>query len=347
MGDSRELIDADVSVIIVNYRTPELTKRCLAALREQRREFRTLKGIVVDGGSGDHSAEELRLFVEGPDYNEWLAVMALQQNGGFAWANNQAILSLAGEEPVAEFIYLLNPDAEVTEGALAALVDELQRHPEAAAAGSRLLNPDGTIAASAFRFPSPGRDLIAGAKSQQLGRFLGIAPIVVEGRQSTEVDWVTGASVMFRTDALRATGLFDDGFFLYFEEVELMHRLRSAGWTIRHVPASRVIHNEGASTGLGSAAAVRSLPRYWYESRRRYFTLSAGAATLWRANAAWIAGRAMRLITAPFRRSRTSDPFRAADLFRFGFFADDFDFAPSRPAWGDSPGRAPAWMARK
>ena len=78
---------------------------------------------------------------------------------------------------------------------------------------------------------------------------------------------------MLRAEALRETGLFDDGFFLYYEEVELMHRLHGAGWTIRHVPQSRVVHIEGASTGVGAATVEEPLPAYWYQSRRRYFAL--------------------------------------------------------------------------
>src|SRR5206468_12119595 len=110
-------------------------------------------------------------------------------------------------------------------------------------------------AASAFRFPSAGRELTGAARSEKLGRVLGIAPLVIEAGHSVEVDWVTGASVLLRSEALRDVGLFDDGFFLYFEEVELMHRFHSNGWTVRHVPRSRVVHREGSATGLGSAAA--------------------------------------------------------------------------------------------
>lgn len=106
-------------------------------------------------------------------------------------------------------------------------------------------------------------------------------PTSIQAAQAVEVPWVTGAAVMLRTAALRQTGLFDDGFFLYFEETDLMRRLRRAGWAVWHEPAARVVHAGGAATqirdpGTGLPHAKR-MPRYWYESHRRYFALAGGS----------------------------------------------------------------------
>lgn len=326
---------ANVAVIIVNYRTPELTEACLAALSGERALVPNLRAIVVDGGSGDGSAEELAATVAGEAYRDWVEFLPLPINGGFGWANNQALLRLAHESSPPDYVHLLNPDAKVTRGAVARLVEELKVYPRCAAAGSQLLASDGTPTGAGFRFPTAGRELVSAARVAALGRLLGIRPTIVA--DSSEVDWVTGASVMLRVAALRETGLFDDGFFLYFEEVELMHRLRAAGWLVRHVPESRVYHAEGSSTGI---ASVGQMPAYWYQSRRRYFLLTGGRRSALAADLAWMLGRPMGILKAALRRQNSPSRVRAGDLIRRRSAA-----APaSAPTWGDAPGKPPAWM---
>jgi hypothetical protein len=332
--------NADVAVVIVNYRTPDLTERCLAALQSERGCLPKLRAVVVDGGSADGSAEALAKSVAQPRYADWVSFVPLAINGGYGWANNQAILTLAREPHPPEFIHVLNPDAEVSGGAVAVLVEELRGRPNCGAVGSQLLAPDGREIPSSFRFPSVGREFVAGAQSEGLGRLLGIEPTVVSSGQSAEVDWVSGASVMFRSAALRDVGLFDDGFFLYFEEVELMHRMKAKGWSVRRVPQSRVVHIEGASTG-GPAAQAR--PQTWYESRRRYFALT-GSSVLTE-NLAWLAGHGVGLVKRLVRRSNPPAGAHATDLLRWGFGIGDTE--PSVPAWGDAPGKTPAWMERR
>jgi hypothetical protein len=334
----------DVAVVIVNYRTPELTKRCLAALEREKRQLPKLRAVVVDGGSGDRSADELAKTVADPQFSEWVSFLPLAINGGYGWANNQAILGLAREPSPAEFIHILNPDAEVGEGAVMRLAEEMQAQPRCGAAGSQLLSPDGRAVPSAFRFPSIGRELVAAAGSEALGRLLGIASTVVKVNESAEVDWVSGASVMLRSETLRDAGLFDDGFFLYFEEVELMHRMKSKGWSVRHVPESRVVHIEGASAG---GPAARAQPRTWYESRRRYFALTRGRMSLVAANLARLAGRVAGFAKDMVRPSDGGHATRIGDLLRSGFWPRTGDQRSSVPAWGDPPGKPPAWMERQ
>lgn len=334
------IADAAVTVVIVNYRTPELAKRCVAALRSERQLLPKLRAVVVDGGSADGSAEELADTLAKADYKGWASFLPLPINGGFGWANNQAILTLAREAFAPEYIHLLNPDAEVTKGAVELLLKELKAHPDCAAAGSQLLAPNGSAVASAFRFPSPGRELVNAAQSEALGRLLGISQTVVQATRSVEVDWVTGASVMLRAAALRETGLFDDGFFLYFEEVELMHRLRARGWTVRHVPESRVVHVEGASTGV-SADAPRQMPQYWYQSRHRYFALTGRARAAVVADLAWALGRGIAMLKAIFRASKLQNRVRLGRLV-----GASSGPGPSVPLWGDPPGKPPAWIVQ-
>ena len=336
--------DPRVAVIVVNYRTPDLTLRCLAALGRERALCPSLRVVVVDGGSNDGSAEKLGKALKQPEYLAWASLMPLSINGGFGWANNQAMLTLALQEVPPEFYHILNPDTEICPGAITKLVEALRSDPHCGAAGSQLLTSDSEPTASAFRFPSSGRDLIGAAQSRAIGSALRIQPIVVSSERTCDVDWVSGASVMLRAEALGDSGLFDDGFFLYFEEVELMHRLRRCGWSVRHVPASRVVHVEGAATGVGAAAVERPFPPYWYQSRRRYFELTGGKTALLAANLSSLAGLTVAGIKRMFGRPPASKALRARDLVKQGFWPSDR--RPSIARLGDAPGRAPAWMAR-
>lgn len=333
-------------MIIVNYRTAQLTMGAVHALRAERDLLPRLRVTVVDGGSGDDSARELAAFAARPECREWVSFLPLALNGGFGWANNQAILMIAREPQPPEFVHVLNPDTEVTPGAVVRLVQELERHDRCGAAGSQLLAPDGRPTPSAFRFPTPARELIAGAQSERLAAMLGIDGAIVAAEQSREADWVTGASVMFRAQALRDSGLFDDGFFLYFEEVELMHRMTRSGWSVRHVPDSRVVHVEGASTGFAPARKAANLPPYWYRSRRRYFGLTGGRLKALTANAGLLAGDALAAGKALAGGSPAERRWSKGDLLKLGFWPGKADTRPSFPAWGDTPGPPPAWMAR-
>lgn len=337
---------ARVAVIIVNYRTPDLTMKCLAALRRERAGVPFLTALVVDGGSGDGSAEKLASALKDNDYRDWASLLPLAINGGYGWANNQGILTLSRQEPVPDFYYVLNPDTEICEGAITGLVAELTSKPRCGAAGSLLLTSDHEPTASAFRFPSVGRELAGAAHSKIIGSLFGIEPIVVRPQTSGDVDWVTGASVMFRARALQDSGLFDDGFFLYFEEVELMHRLRANGWTISHVPASKVVHIEGAATGVGSGALDRPYPPYWYRSRRRYFELTGGALRLIGANLSSVAGQAIAGFKRLGGRPTQSRSLQLRDFLKLGFLPSENGGRPSYPHLGDEPGTPPAWMAR-
>ncbi len=333
-----------ILTIIVNYRTPELAEKCLEALANERSGNAGLSAIMVDGNSGDGSAERLAGFLTRTGFDGWTALLPLDFNGGFGWANNQAILSRGADLP--DYIYLLNPDAEVTPGAVASLAAVLDTHPRVAAVGSQLIEADGAPAASAFRFPSAGREFVRGSQTFALHRLLGIPPIVLAPREAGPVDWVTGASVMLRRDALTETGLFDDGFFLYFEEVELMRRLTRAGWQIWCEPQSRVRHIGGASTGVDGTQARKAKPAYWFASRNRYFARSGGAAYACLANLAWLSGFALiggpRMLLS--RTARANAPVgETRGIIKEGIWPAARHRRASVTEIGSAFGRLPRW----
>jgi N-acetylglucosaminyl-diphospho-decaprenol L-rhamnosyltransferase len=333
-----------VAVVIVNYRTPDMTLDCVAALAKECAALPNLRVIVVDGGSGDGSADKLRAGLAAYD---WAELIACDFNGGFGWANNQGILHLLQGASPPDFIHLLNPDTLVEPGAVAALRDDLLAHPASAAVGSQLIEPDGSAVGSAFRFPSMAREFFRGGQMNRVGHALGMSEGILRPAEASPVDWVTGASVMLRADALRQVGLFDTGFFLYFEEVELMHRLTLAGWQVRFAPDSRVMHIGGAATGMADAELHKkaSIPDYMFASRRRFFTLAYGPAGANRATRAWLAGnrvlRTMRMFG--LMRSRPTADVERAGMLSHGIAASKFDQTPAVTRWDDAPGTLPAW----
>jgi N-acetylglucosaminyl-diphospho-decaprenol L-rhamnosyltransferase len=336
-----------VALVIVNYRTHELALQCLNLIVTERSALRTLEVVLVDGGSGDDSVKIFRTQLADAERDGWLTILPLGINGGFGWANNQAIMHLMQRDVPPEFIGLMNPDAMVEPGAIARLIDIVQTHPDVGAVGSQLLESDGRPAGSAFRFPSVATEFFRGANTPALERVLGVLPVLVEMTSAGPVDWVTGASVMFRTAALRESGLFDDGFFLYFEEVELMHRLSLAGWAIWHEPSSRVKHIGGAATGVAGGGGInsRSMPGYWYQSRRRYFTRVYGSRAAFVANLAWLAGYALWRLRNMLGLGRAGShaPSERSDLLHTGLTATVADTISAVVRWDDSLGAPPAW----
>ena len=201
---------------------------------------------------------------------------------------------------------------------------------------------------SAFRFPTVRGEFLRGAGTPALGRLLRapIPLVTAPGDRPVEADWVTGASVLMRAETLRQVGLFDEGFFLYFEEVELMHRFHRAGWRALHVPASRVVHAGGASTGVkNGASAQRALPDYWFRSRRRFFARAYGPSAARASGLAWIAGKAVWDFRCRIGlgRAHAHAPGEREALIRNGLSASDTDRRSAVAAWDSAAGRLPAW----
>lgn len=336
-----------VAAIIVNYKTPDLVLQCLEALSLERATLPDLEAVVVDNASGDGSAEMLSARITGAPLSEWVTFIPLPLNGGFGWGNNQAMLHLLHQKDPPDAFYLLNPDALIQPGALQALADCLTRSPEAAAVGSQLLNTDGTLSGSAFRFPTIAREFMRGIRIGLVGKILGVEPTLVPYGESGPVDWVTGASVLVRTSALGEAGLFDTGFFLYFEEVELMHRLVTHGWKIYHCPESRVMHIAGASTGVidGKTAGNKVPPDYLFHSRRRYFALTGGTARSVAAGLAWLTGDFLwRIISTITKKQAAHTRDERSALLRIGLRAHAHDASAAFERICDKPGNGPAWM---
>jgi N-acetylglucosaminyl-diphospho-decaprenol L-rhamnosyltransferase len=275
-------------VVIVNYKTAPLAIRAAEAALV---DVRAVGGAImlVDNDSGDDSLATLRRAVDEDRFGTAVTLIAAEKNGGFGYGNNVAIRrALASVDPP-QYVYLLNPDATPDSGAIRTLVEFLDAHPDVGIVGSHIHNPDGSTHVSAFRFPSPIGELEATLR-------LGLATRLFDRwsvwnlpcDRTMKVDWVSGASSMIRRDVLEAVGLFDENFFLYFEETDLCRRATEAGWETWFVREASVEHEVGVATGIKDTA--RRTPPYWFQSRRYYFLKQGGRGELWLANLAWVAG---------------------------------------------------------
>lgn len=279
-----------VWLVIVNYRTAELAIDCMRSIAPQVAGLPDFHAVVVDNASGDGSVENLSSTLLRESWQGWASVLSLDRNGGFAAGCNAGIRRALSSGNRVEYVMLVNPDTVLHERAIRTLVDFMQAHPRAGIAGSRLENAAGIAEYAAHSAPSPLGELAAGARLALLDRMLQRYTVTQPPQETPhECDWVSGASFAVRREVFDRIGLLDEGFFLYFEEMDFCRRARRAGWQVWWVPQSRVVHHEGASTGIRDTARRR--PPYWYRSRQRYFVKHFGVPGLLAADALWAAGR--------------------------------------------------------
>ena len=279
-----------VAILIVNYRTPGLVCDCLRSLAAEQGNGVAFRVHVGDAESGDDSVAQISEFIAAQGYG-WASCTAIGRNGGFAYGNNHLLEHHALADPEVTQVHFLNPDTYIHPGAVRALADFLQANPRAGVAGSRLENPDGSARSCAFRFPAPWREFFHGAAFSILDRLVPTAGLVIRGLdRPTRVDWVSGASFMIPCAVVERTGPMDAGFFLYFEETDLMARVRAAGFEVWHVPESRVVHLAGQATGHRADQRPERLSPHWLRSRARYFRRHHGAVGLVLATVLYLLG---------------------------------------------------------
>jgi N-acetylglucosaminyl-diphospho-decaprenol L-rhamnosyltransferase len=286
-----------VLIVIVNYRCAERVIACLRSLAGEAASVAGLRTVVVDNDSGDGSCGRIEAAIAEEGFGGWASLMPLSDNGGFAAGNNAAIGAALSGGDSARHVMLLNPDTIVRSGAIAALASFLDAHPNAGIAGSVVEDETGCAEHCARRCPSPVGELLSAARTRALERLLGRwsdapGPEAEESGRPQQCDWVSGAAMMVRRDVFETTGLLDEGYFLYFEELDFCERARRKGWEVWCVPQSRIVHAEGASTGIGVVSERRT--PHWYASRRRFFIKRYGIAGWLCADALWAAGRLLR-----------------------------------------------------
>lgn len=344
----------DILISIVNFRTANLCIGCLASLATERKAITSFRVVVADGNSGDGSVEALQEWITSNNYGDWIKLLPLTLNGGFGWAHNQVMMRALQSDSPPSYIYLLNPDTVLEPGAVLALRSAFDRDRKIGCVGSQMIDMKRGLQPAGFRLANIRTEFARGAHTHILIRLLFSKPPLIDAVDDTsQIEAVSGASFMVRTAALGDVGLFDTGFFLYFEEFEWMNRFRACGWAIAHEPLSRVHHVGGAATKLSQdrEVLVRSpRPFYWYQSQRRYLYRILGVPRARIAGLAWFLGYA--LIACP--RAVISRKVRMRlvknevwDRLRAWTVGGSSDHQPYIAFPGDPIDRPPAWQARK
>ncbi len=311
-----------LSIVILNYRTPGLVIDCLRSLIPEVTALAPCPTVVVEGGSGDDSAQRIGEAIAKEGWGNWAQLLVLEKNIGFAGGNNAAIRPLLASADPPEYILLLNPDTVVRPNAVQALLRFMEENPTVGIGGSRLEDPDGTPQRSAFRFPGIRSEFEEGVRLGIISKLLKnalVAPPVDLRPHPT--DWVAGASMMVRKAVFDRIGLMDDTYFLYYEETDFCLRAARAGFSCWYVPESRVVHLVGQATGVTNAKTVaKRRPKYWFESRSYYFKKNYGRIWKFFVDLVWTLGFASWRVRRVLQRKPDPDPpHMLSDFIRHNF----------------------------
>ncbi len=251
-----------LTVIIVNYNAGDRLGRCLRSLAPSLGGLEW-RAIVVDNASQDASEGQALA------YGDRVRLVRSETNVGFGAGVNRAAADTG--DP---FLLLVNPDAELADGVVAQMLDEIDRFPDCAILGPGIRNEDGTVQGSARFDPTWLTGLFGRATrltrwfpNSTLARRNVRPPELRPGESSVEVDWISGACMLIRRVPFERCGGFDQAFFLYWEDADLCRRLRALGYTIRYAPHLWVRHVVGQSSRTARSLAIRA----FHASALRYY----------------------------------------------------------------------------
>jgi GT2 family glycosyltransferase len=234
----------DLSVVIVNWNVCALLRRCLASVLKQSghpaNKGTDLEIIVVDNASTDGSVEMLR--AEFPQ----VTLIANSANRGFTGGNNQGLEAAQGR-----YVLLLNPDTQVLGDAFATLIGYLEAQPDVGLVGPQLLYPDGSVQSSRRRFPTLATLFFESTWLESLAPPSLLEHYHVRDQPDNavlDVDWVVGAAMLARREAIQQVGGLDERFFMYSEELDWCRRIKAAGWRVVYHPRAQITHYEGKSS---------------------------------------------------------------------------------------------------
>ena len=252
----------ELAVVIVNFNSGGALPRTLASLPDGLAGVEW-DAIVVDNASTDGSERAL-------EAESRVRLLRQPANLGFAAGVNAGFSATT-----APFVLVLNPDCRLQPGSGQCLLAEMQRWPDCAVLGPVVLDPSGSLQESARGDPNMLTGLFG--RTALLSRLLPILPVVKRNLSASPlskvsgpshpVDWVSGACMLLRREALDEVGGFDEGYFLYWEDADVCRRLRQAGWQVRYTTVSTVVHDVGQSSRNARALANREFHRSAY----RYF----------------------------------------------------------------------------
>lgn len=288
-----------VVISIINYRTGPLTIQCAQSVLD---DMGDIDGhvVIVDNLSGDGSADEIAAWIDTLPAPRRVSLVRSATNSGFSGGHNQGFA--AGPS---EYVLVLNSDAVLRPGFLAAILSAADDRPETGLFAPRIDYDDGEQQTSCFRFPSPASEFDRGARTGAVSRLLSRRLVALPMPPAPDdIGWASFACILLRRRMIDEIGPMDEGYFLYFEDIEYCWRARQAGWRIAYVPQARAVHFRGGSGPVKALAKEKKrLPGYYYASRTRFFRQTHGPAGPVLANVAWASGRALARLRLLFGKA--------------------------------------------
>jgi hypothetical protein len=256
-------------IVILNYRTARLTIDCLHSLADKLDEVPQTRVLVVDNGSGDGSVDSINSAVAENHWASWCSVMALENNLGFAGGNNQGLATLQTTHRDCQWVLLLNSDTIIYPGALKYCHELMQREPLIGMMSCLLLNKDQSLQNVTRNFPTPLRQTICALglpwSSPRLFSWADVYDVPDSLlKQKRDCDWLGGAFMFIRREALEQVGGgLDASFFFYGEDIEFCHRFHRHGWRVHYDPTVNIMHIGGSSSDPTRVAAKQRNIYMW------------------------------------------------------------------------------------
>ena len=281
-----------LATIIVNYQAGDLVAENITSIVDAHQRIKDARIYIVDNASPNGDGARLTRLVEERGLSDVVEVIAEDTNWGFAEGNNVALRLLKRRGIRPDYVFLLNPDAYLLDGALPRLIEFMEQNPKAGIAGARLEGGDGEAQISAFRFATIASEFAGEAQNALLSKVFAERLVIPPQEERTyEVEWVCGAAAIIRYDVFDDIGFFDNAYFLYYEETDFMLQARRAGWQTWYVHDAKAVHLVGQSTGVQSGRQEgATIPTYLIQSRKYYFRKNHGAAYAFFADVAWVIG---------------------------------------------------------
>jgi len=227
------------TVAIVNYNTKDFLDKCLSSIYRFDSKY-DFKVIVIDNNSDDGSVKMVR------NNYPYVKLVVNSKNIGYTAAANQAI-----KQTDSDFLILLNSDTEVFEGSIDRIIEYLKNNTKVGVVGPKTIDSSGNAHLSCRRFPS----FKEAAMHVLVGIFWPRNPYTrrykmmdFDHNKEVKIDWVSGACMGLRREALDEVGLFDERYYMYVEDLDLCKRMWNAGWEVRYFPGATVVHYIGGST---------------------------------------------------------------------------------------------------
>lgn len=227
----------DLSIIVVNLNTKDLTLGCLKSIEKEAGNL-NFEVVLTDNGSTDGSVEAFQKLSKEKYWKDRFTLILNKENTGYAKANNQGIKIARGK-----YILLLNNDTIVHKNALQNLLEFAEETPDAGVIGAKLLNIDGTLQMSCYNFPTI-KNAIRQYWFGQKGLFDKFAP---SGEKPSTVDSVVGAVFLITPEAKKRVGMLDERYFAYFEDIDYCRQTWKKGLKVYYLPNARVTHYHGAT----------------------------------------------------------------------------------------------------